>query len=172
MKRPVWIAILVVVVLGIAAWAIFRPRANRVAVDLIARFQNTEEKRPRPDIFSLVDATLAGETKRAIEVDEPSRIAWTVTVPDNAVLVLSAGWTVPGDGVVFHVAADDDALLDVVVNPYGNEKDRRWQDFTLDLSEYSGQTVNIFLKTNSSRPGHDDRNGDFAVWGSPRIVTR
>ena len=44
---------------------------------------------------------------------------------------------------------------------------------TLDLSEYSGETVDLFLNTNNSPPSHpqrDDPNGDLAVWGDPRIV--
>ena len=58
------------------------------------------------------------------------------------------------------------------MNPYGNPADRKWNEVLLDLSTYAGQTVHIVFKTNSSGPGKDDRNGDLAVWGEPRIVIR
>jgi hypothetical protein len=177
MKRSAWILILVVLVLGIVAWVVFRSKSNNVAVDLIAQFPSAVQKRPTPDIFSIIDATLAGQTKRAIAVDQASRVAWTVTVPDNAALSVSAGiqekgWTIPGDGVLFRVSINDDELLSVMINPYGEPKDRQWHDYTFDLSEYAGEKVDVFLKTNAGPPGHDDRNGDFAVWGNPRIIRK
>jgi hypothetical protein len=176
MKRSSWIiAGAVAAVVAVLAWVLLRPRPERVTIDLIDQFPNAVEKRPTPDVFSIVNATLAGQEKRAIFVKVSSRIAWKVTVPRNAWLDVSAGlledgWTTPGDGVLFRVSANDDELLNVDINPYGNPADRRWQDFMLDLSEYAGETVNIFLKTNAGTPGHNDTNGDLAVWGEPRIV--
>jgi hypothetical protein len=65
--------------------------------------------------------------------------------------------------------------MNVMVNPFGNPGDRSWHDMTLDLSEYSGEKVSLFFNTNSSapaRPPRDDRNGDFALWGEPRLVSQ
>jgi len=45
----------------------------------------------------------------------------------------------------------------------------------VDLADYPGETVELFLLTNSSppsRPAKDDRNGDVALWGDPRVVAR
>jgi hypothetical protein len=45
----------------------------------------------------------------------------------------------------------------------------------VDLSEYSGETVDLYFNTNASPPhppGHDDRHGDLALWGEPRVVAR
>jgi hypothetical protein len=159
---------------------VLRPQQENVVVDLIADFPNAFEKRPVPEVFSFVDATIAGETKRAIATKDSSRIAWRVTVPENAWISLSAGltedaWTIEGDGVLFRVSVHDDELLNVVINPYADPSARKWQDFMLDLSEYAGETVGIYLKTNASPPvppGQNNKNGDFAVWGNPRIVTR
>jgi hypothetical protein len=176
MKRSAWILISVVVLLGLVAWLVFRPASEHVATDFVADFAKASEVRP-PDAFSIVDATLAGETKRAIAVKQASRIAWNVTVPNNAWLHLSAGltedaWTVDGDGVLFRVSVNDDELLNVVINPFGDTSARRWQDFALDLSEFAGEDVKVFLKTNASAPGKNNTAGDSAVWGAPRIVTK
>jgi hypothetical protein len=45
----------------------------------------------------------------------------------------------------------------------------------VDLSEYSGETIELFFNTNASPPsppGRDDRSGDLALWGAPRVVAR
>ena len=65
-------------------------------------------------------------------------------------------------------------LLSLVVNPFGNPNDRKWQPLKIDLSAYAGKTVDLIFNTRSSPPDppRDDRNGDLPVWGDPRIVTR
>jgi hypothetical protein len=176
MKRSVLVALAAVLV-AIVAWLVLRPSDENVAMDLVAEFPNAVEKRPTPDVFKVMDATLAGVTKPAIHVEVASRVAWSVTVPDNGWLSVSAGllepaWTMGGDGVLFRASVNDDEILNVVINPSGNPADRHWQEFMLDLSEYSGETVRIYLKTNAGPPGTDDRTGDLAVWGEPRIIRR
>lgn len=177
MKRSGWVLLAVLVVGGLITWIVLRSGSGNVAYDFIAQFANAEEKRPVPTAFTVTDATIAGETKHAIAATGPTRIAWDVTVPDNAWLTVSAGmleqgWTVPGDGVVFRVSVNDDEILNLTINPYKNPSDRHWQDFTLDLSEYAGEKVRIFLKTNPGTSRHEDRNGDFPVWGEPRLITK
>jgi hypothetical protein len=159
----------------VVAWWVFHQKAEHVVVDLIEQFPQAVEKRPSPEVFSIIDATLAGETKKAIFVKDPSRIAWSVTIPDHAWLRLSLGlteaaWTVPGNGVQFRVTVFDDERLNVVIDPYKDPSARRWQDFELDLSEYAGENVRIYLKTFAGAGG--DTNGDLAVFGAPRIITR
>jgi hypothetical protein len=184
MKRTGWLLIGVLALLA-AAYFFFRSGSGEtVAVSLVDEFPRATEKRPLPDVFSVTDATLAGVTKRAIRVDHPSRLVYAVTVPENGALrlslgILEPGWTVEGDGVLFRVllaaGAPPEEILNLVINPFGNPADRRWQDIELDLSEYAGETVSIFFNTNSSpplRPPVDNRAGDFAVWGEPRVVVR
>jgi len=184
MKRPIWLVVGVVVLL-VGGWFVLRQGSDEtVSADLISQFDQATEKRPSPDVFSVADVTLAGETKRAIQVNGPSRLVYSVTVPDNGEVRVSLGireegWTVEGDGVLFRVllgaGAPPDEILNLIVNPYGNPADRRWHDITLDLSEYAGEQVNLFFNTNSSpptRPPTDNQAGDFAVWGEPRIVAR
>mgnify|MGYP003383463298 CR=1 FL=1 len=177
MKRSVWVIGSVVVLVGLVAWLVLRPRSEHVAVDLLGQFPSAVEKRPTPETFSLIDATVAGVTKRAIYTKDSSRIAWNVTMPDNAWLLVSAAlteqaWTVEGDGVLFRISANDNELLNLVLNPFRDASVRKWQDFQIDLSEFAGQNLNLFLKTNASVSGAPNTNGDFAVWGNPRIVTR
>jgi hypothetical protein len=184
MKRTGWFVLAgIIVALGLA-WYFLRSGGERVAVDLIEQFPQAKEKRPRPETFSIVDATISGQTKKAILASEPSRLTYSVTVPNDAELKLSVGileqgWTVPGDGVRFRVLVNDrqgsNELLVLDFNPFGNPADRGWHDLTIDLSEYAGETVDLLFNTNASppqRPPKDDRNGDFPVWAQPRIVGR
>lgn len=184
MKRPLWLLVGVVGLVAIGWFALRQGSGETVAVDLISEFDRAVDKRPNPQVFSVGEATLAGVTKRAIIVHDPSRLQYSVTVPDNGELRVSLGireegWTVEGDGVLFRVllgaGAPPEEILNLVINPYGNPADRRWHDITLDLSEYAGEQVNLFFNTNSSppmRPPIDNRAGDLAVWGEPRIVAR
>ena len=175
-----------VVVVGVGAWLYFRSGRENVAIDLIKEFPAAQARGPRettPDAFTLIDATINGETKRALFTKglAGTRITWHVTVPDNGWLkvgmgLLEEGWKVPGDGVLFSVGISDgktyDGLLSVTVNPSQNAADRKWNDIMLDLSQYAGETVDVIFNTRSGTPGHDDRNGDLAVWGAPRIIVR
>jgi hypothetical protein len=177
--RSTWIVLVVILVVGFGGWYLLHRPSGHVVMRFADRIPDAVEARPRPDVFSVIEATIAGDTKHAIFASETSRIAWRVTVPDHAWLVVSTGmlekgWNTPGDGVLFRISANDDELLNLVMNPYATASDRQWHDLKLDLSEYAGETINLYLKTNASPPvppGHNDPNGDFAVWGDPRLVT-
>lgn len=184
MKRPVWVLIGVAVAV-LVVWSLLRPSSDgELAIDLIEQFDAAVDKRPDPSIFEVIDATIAGETKPAILVRDPSRLVYRVVVPDNGELRISLGlleeaWTIPGDGVLFRVlvgaGGPPEEILNILLNPYGNPNDRRWEELSLDLSEYSGETVDLFFNTNASPPGRppqDNRDGDLAVWGTPRLYAR
>jgi len=146
-------------------------------VSFVDDFAQAVEKRPTNATISVSDVTLAGQTKRAIVAPGSSRIAWTVTIPEHAWLLVSGGlreeaWTTKGDGVVFRISMNDDEVLNMVIDPFGDTAARRWNDFEIDLSEFAGETMNVFLKTFPSPPGSNDTNGDMPVWGEPRIITR
>lgn len=175
----------VVVVVG--AWLFLRSGEERIAIDLVQEFPHAKELRPTPDTFKVVDATLDNDTRKAIFTKVPSRIVWHVTVPNNAWLRVSAGlledaWTIKGDGVLFQMGVSDGhtytELLTLDVNPYSNASDRRWQNVLLDLSPFAGKGMDFIFNTYNSPPSppggqpRDDRNGDLAVWGAPRIVVR
>jgi hypothetical protein len=177
------LVLLALVVIGIAAWFYMRRGHENVAVDLIQQFPMAKEKRPNPDVFSIIDATINGQTKRAIFTKDQvgTRIKWDVPIPENAWLVVSLGlkeesWKMDGDGVLFRilctVGGTSDPLASVQLNPFANPSDRQWSELTLDMSQYGGQTVELIFLTNSSAPGADNRNGDLALWGDPRIVVK
>jgi hypothetical protein len=172
----------VVVIIGLAAWLYIRSGRENVAVDLQKDFA-TAKRQPNPQAFSVIDATINGDTRKAIFTKDlaGTRITWHETIPENAWLkvgfgILEDGWKVAGDGVFFSVGVSTgsnyDELLTQTYNPYANAGDRRWNDVQFDLSQYAGEAVDIIFNTRSSTGGKDDRNGDLAVWAAPRIVVR
>jgi hypothetical protein len=188
MQRPIKLLIAGLVIIGlVAAWMMLRPGNETVVRSFVTDIGNAKERRPSPDVFSMVEATLAGETLPAIQVTKPSRIKWDITVPDDAWFAFSLGlkeeaWSVKGDGVLFLIGVSDgiqfDELLSLTVNPFANEADRRWLHLTVDLSPYAGKTVELILNTYASPPPapgtkpQADENGDLALWGNPRLIVR
>jgi hypothetical protein len=177
-NRLLLVGAAVVVVIGLWWW--LRSGSENVAVDLIQQLPAARQQ-PGPEAFSVVEATINGEPKQAITIQNMAgtRITWPVTIPDNGWLkvslgVLEPGWTMQGDGVLFGIGVSDgmvyDEMLSLTLNPYNNASDRRWNEISLDLSPYAGETVDLIFNTRSGP--QDDRNGDFAAWGDPRVVVQ
>jgi len=175
MRRP---AVLVAAGIAVAAvvtgWLLVGPRDERLALDLIDALADARQV---PDRYTVGDLTLAGETRRALMVDDHGRFIFPVTVPDRAWLRVSIGqrpeaWEQNGDGVLFIIGTwdevDFDELLSFVVNPYHTPEDRRWHDVAIDLSKYAGRTLELRFILRS----RDTEEGDWPAWGDPRIVTR
>ncbi|HEX9428308.1 MAG TPA: hypothetical protein VGA64_11025 [Candidatus Polarisedimenticolia bacterium] len=168
----------VVLVLGAAAWYMFR-RGGAERVDLLAQWESAK-KDGAP--YSLIDATLAGETKRAILAPPNGRIHFKVKVPEDGWLRVSLGmkpesWDKEGNGVYFFAGVSDgrafEKLFEQTLNPFANPSERRWIPVTVDLSAYAGEDMEIVLNTRSSGANlpPDDRN-DLPLWGAPEIVRR
>jgi hypothetical protein len=184
MKRPLWLLIGVVLAVGVAWFALRLGGGGELRVDLVEQFASAKDKRPNPETFEVVDATIADDTRRAILVKASSRLVYSVLVPDDGELRLGIGllesaWTVPGDGVLFRIligaGGPQEEVLNIVVNPFGNPNDRSWHDLSIDLSEYAGETIDLFFNTNASPPSVppvNDTNGDLAVWGAPGVYAR
>ena len=181
-NRAVLTAVVVLLVI-IAGWWLLRRSGSGGAVDLLTQFE-TADRRPAGGTFSVVDATLNGESKKAISVPAGSgtRITWKVRVPDDGWLKVDLGlkpeaWDKEGDGVKFLVLVSDgkasEELFSQIVNPFGNQADRRWIPVMVDLSAYGGEEVDLMFNTYASPPGKpaDDRN-DMPLWGAPEIVIR
>jgi hypothetical protein len=157
---------------------------EKLAINLIDAFPNAVKRsavQPPDQAFSIIDATVDHETKRAIFTPGAGRVTWHVTVPDNAWISVSVAlkeeaWTQPGDGVQFRVGVSDGHnytdLVKILVDPLDNASDRRWNNVTLDLSPYAGETVDVIFNTDPGLPGHNDVRNDLALWGDPRIVVR
>jgi len=184
MKRPVWLLIGVVLAVGVAWFTLRLGGGGDLRVDLVDQFASAKDKRPNPETFEVVDATLAGDTRRAILARASSRLVYSVLVPDDGELrvgigLLESAWTTPGDGVLFRIliaaGGPQEEVLNIVVNPFGNPTARSWHDLSIDLSEYAGETIDLFFNTNASPPSQppvNDTNGDLAVWGAPGVYAR
>lgn len=169
----------VVALVALAGWWMSSPSPT-VARDLVAHLDQATQRRPSPEAFRVIDVALAGESKKAIYVSEPSRIIWEEVVPERAWLQVSLGvrdeaWSREGTGVLFMVgvsqAGQYQELVSLIVNPYANPADRQWMPLQLDLSPWAGQRVELVLNT---RVAHQDASSanHLALWGAPAIVTR
>jgi len=176
MRGQGWVLAGALIVGGLVAWlALRRP----VVADFVADLPAAKERRPSDDAFVVVDAAVGGRTLRSILVKDPSRLVYSVQVPRRALLRVSLGmaepsWTTDGDGVLFRIlltdADDQREVFRRLVAPFTTPADRGWQDIELDLAAYGDRTVDLTFNTNASLPGQDDRRGDLALWGAPRIV--
>ncbi len=182
MKRT-WLIVVVAVIVGVAGYWWVQPRGDDGSIDLVAAFRAAEKRTPIDPAaaFSMDPQTIKGETKPSIYAHPPSRIIFhDITIPPHARLELFLGlkeeaWPKGTDGVYFRVGVSKGEIYkDLVarnVDPFRVEGDRGWIPFSVDLTEYAGQTVNVIFNTHPSIPGREP-NGlyDYAVFGSPRIV--
>jgi hypothetical protein len=171
----------VLLVLIIAGWWLFK-RSNRgPSIDLIASF-NTAQKKPAEGTFEVVEANLNGDSKRAIFTKPASRMIWKIRIPDDGWLMVSLGmkpesWEQEGDGVLFRIGVSDgrtfEDILTQHMDPFHNKSDRRWVPVAVDLSAYAGEEVEVIFNTNVSVPGKpDDARNDTALFATPEIVIR
>ena len=181
-NRAVLTAVVLAVVL-IAGWWLISRGGSGERIDLIAQF-DAAEKRPEASAFSVVDAALNGESKRAIFVapSAGTRITYKIRVPDDGWFYVSLGmkpeaWEQEGDGVFFMVGISDgrayDTLFTQHVNAFGDPTNRRWIPVWVDISAYGGEEVELILNTRSGPSNKEgDLRNDLALWGSPEIVVR
>jgi hypothetical protein len=168
----------VILVLAAAGWYMFR-RGSADRIDLLAQY---EQARKLGGSFALVDATLAGDTKKAIAAPANGRVIFHVRVPQDGWLRVSLGvkpeaWTVEGNGVYFYAGMSDgrafEKLFEQTVNPFKNASERRWIPVMIDLSAYGGEEMDVIFNTVASGPGGPpDTRGDMPLWGAPEIVRR
>jgi hypothetical protein len=176
-SRAALIAVAILVI-GVAVWFVLR-KGGAEGVDLLTHF---DQAKKQGGVFTVVDATLGNETKKAIAAPANGRVTFHVKVPDDGWLRVSLGlkpesWTTEGNGVHFYAGVSDGRAFEVLftqtVNPFANPSERRWIPVTVDLSGYAGEEMDIILNTVASGPGAppDDR-GDMPLWGAPEVVRR
>jgi hypothetical protein len=181
-NRAVLTAVVIVVVL-VGGWWLFRRGRPVGTVHLIDRFDQAKKQPDDPALYSIIDATLNGETKRAIAIAPTAgtRLTWSVAVPDDGWLSVYVGlkpeaWTQEGDGVLFYVGVSDrrafQPLFTQHVHPFANSGDRKWIQVMVDLSSYAGEEVELIFNSRSGQPEKGDIRGDYALWGQPEIVQR
>jgi hypothetical protein len=181
-NRAVIIAVVVVVVL-LAGWWLFRRSGPAVRIQLADRLAEAKKQPDDPAIYSIVDATLNGETKKSIAIVPTigTRLTWRARVPDDGWLSVYVGlkpeaWTQEGDGVLFYVGVSDgrayEQLFSQHVHPFANSGDRKWIQVMVDMSTYAGEEVDVIFNTRSGQPEKGDVRSDFALWGQPEIIQR
>jgi hypothetical protein len=179
-NRAVLTAIVVVILL-VAGWWLFKRGSRGPSIDLISTFA-TAQKQPASGVAEIVDADLNGEKKRAIFTVPPTRLTWTLKVPDDGWLKVDLAmkpeaWEKEGNGVWFYVGVSDghayEELFSQHLDPYSTKSDRRWVPVMVDLSAYAGEEVGIvFNARTSAEKTPDDPRNDMALWGAPEIVIR
>jgi len=173
-NRAVLTAVVLLIVIA-AGWWLFH-RGSAAKVDLLEQYQ--QAKKQGGD-YSLTDATLAGETKRAILAPPNGRLTFHVRIPDDGWLRVSLGmkpesWDKDGNGVLFFAGVSDgrsfEKLFEQVLNPHANTSERRWIPVAVDLSAYAGEEMDIILNTRAS-PANvpEDTRNDLPLWGAPVI---
>lgn len=171
----------VVLILVIAGWWLFKRSSRGPSIDLIATF-DTAVKRPAEGKFEIVDIDLNGDKKRAIFTLPPTRITWKVRIPEDGWIRTFLGmkpesWDKEGDGVLFRIGISDgrafEDIMTLHVDPFHNKADRRWIPINVDVSAYAGEEVEVIFNTNVSMPQKpDDNRNDTALFANPEIVVR
>jgi hypothetical protein len=181
-NRAVLTAALVVILILVGWWIV--RRSNPVAaVQLIDRFAQAKKQPDDASLYSVIDAKLNGETKKAIAIAPAigTRLTFRVAVPDDGWLSVALGmkpeaWTQEGDGVLFLIGVSDgrayEQLFSQYVHPFANQGDRKWIPAMVDLSAYSGEEVELIFNTRSGKPEKGDIRADYPLWGEPTIVQR
>ena len=89
-NRALLTAVVVIIVVA-AGWWMFR-RGGAEQIDLLTQFDSAKKQGGE---FTVIDATLAGETKRAIVAPPNGRLTFHVRVPDDGWLKVSLGMKPP-----------------------------------------------------------------------------
>jgi hypothetical protein len=130
--------------------------------------------------FPVFPVTIAGETRLVVNVDAPSKVVWTVTVPPGAsVRALYAMrpecWEADGGGAQFRIGVSDGYSyrehMRQFLSPTIRAEDRRWFSVTVDLGRYEGRTIQLIFNTDV-RPavrGDAPAGESLAVWGEPTL---
>lgn len=169
--------------IGLAAvfvWRTFSIGSNELLREFAQQVDAASLRRPTPEVFTTEDVVVEGVSRRSITVNQPSRIAWDFTMPDNArfqahVALKEEVWNRSGDGVLFRIGVSFegkyDELFTRVVHPQEIAEDRGWIAVEFDLAPYVGKQVSLIFNTGSGLQG-DNRENDFAVWGAPSLFGR
>ncbi len=108
--------------------------------------------------------------REAILAPPPARIRYHVTLPAGAVFEAAPAAVGAKAGVRFEVAIKRPGHPREVVasREVGATRGRRWKDFSVDLSRFAGQTVDLELKTTALAPGAPT---PAALWGTPVVLS-
>ena len=164
-------------------------KRSNIEIDSIALLNIPFIKRMQLEGFQsgLIKASIQGEFRNAICAPPPSEIEQRVRIPQKPLLdfgygVLPSAWNKEGDGVQFYIKAIDEKdkiyfLFSNYIDPKHSEKDRRWFDGSIDLSQFTGQNLRLILGTRGTNSKEQpssqkpDERYDYAVWSNPEVYS-
>jgi len=131
--------------------------ASSVYIDLLLSADAAVKRPPsdRPDLFVVQDVVLAGQTRRALIVPQPSRVTWKVNVPARAVLTGGAGILPSPSGAAatasrLYIGISDgrlfSRLLDEHLPPASAVEGGAWLPIRIDLASYGGWQWSVFYR--------------------------
>ena len=123
----------------------------------------------KPDLHIWNMAEGSFYQREAILAPPPARIRYHVTLPPGAVFEAAPAAIGQAAAVRFEVAVKRPGHPREVVarREVKGSGTRRWKDFTVDLSRFGGQTVDLELGTALLKPG---RATPVALWGTPVVL--
>ncbi len=150
-----------------------------VHADLVATLDEAEVLEQRDgepvavgSLDAALDVPVFGGRRTVVSAAPPSRVRWSLDVPDDAVLDFAVGmdsergWKLPGDGMTFSVEVDGERVWERALRPQVEDNDRGWQLGAVPLDRWAGRTVSLDLVTTA---GDDPRN-DVGGWANLRVL--
>ncbi|TKJ31069.1 hypothetical protein CEE39_07610 [bacterium (candidate division B38) B3_B38] len=135
----------------------------------------------------LIKTFIRGEFRNAIYAPPPSEIEQRVRIPQQPLLdfgygVLPSAWNKEGKGVHFYIQAIDEKgkthiLFSNYIDPKHKDKDRRWFNGRIDLSQFTGQNLRLILGTRNSYLKEEpsgrkpDERYNYSVWSNPEVYS-
>ncbi len=147
--------------------------------DLMKHFAEAQVRAGGPDHVKAGELIYAaGDGRFCLFAHPPSEVIFPqAPIHQNGQLNFGVGihqdaWDGTNDGVHFLVEVVDEAgrrhdVYERHVDPRQRTEDRRWFDETVDLSSFSGQQIQIVLKTEA---GQSSQN-DWAAWSGPWLLS-
>ncbi|NLG74454.1 MAG: tetratricopeptide repeat protein, partial [Chloroflexi bacterium] len=129
----------------------------------------------------VLEQTINYDTRRILYQHPTSRVTYSVSLPERAVLQFGLGmapevWTAENsDGAVYNIYVRDpeepfvtQRVYHRMIDPQNNPDDRRWFNERVDLSAFGGKEVEIIFE---ALPGPaDNYDFDWGGWSSPVII--
>jgi len=163
-----------------AGWG--EPRiVQPVAYDFLEQYPTAQVIETDPGNVYTETLTIDYEPRDIIFQHPTSRLIYSLDLPQQSSLAFGFGispdvWSPEkGDGVEYniYVRKQDEPyklywVFQKYIDPKNNLEERRWFDERLDLSRFSGQTVEIIFETRSGPVG--DTNYDWGGWSTPVLI--
>lgn len=156
---------------------------SRLDCPLLAEYSLIDDILDKGEIIS-VKKNFVSKTqfdgKTVLFEHPPSRVNYQLIVPNGSVFLNfsiglhSATWSPDkGDGVLFEIfivePKNEQKLFSKYIDPKNKPQDRKWHNVEIDLSNYTGERINLSLVT---LPGPKNSTAyDWAGWGELYLKT-